>query len=90
MQMIGHMLADVLAYRNLAKQAIHSDVDRMAVIDDASELLKVNHISVCSYYGCGGVLAAIQQDIQMVDELWMKIEKIAQKHALTEKEHAGN
>jgi carbonic anhydrase len=44
----------------------------MSVINYAVMHLKVNHIVVCGHYGCGGILAAMQQSDLGILNPWLR------------------
>ena len=50
----------------------NTDLNSMSVINYAVTSLKVNHIVVCGHYGCGGVLAAMQQADLGILNPWLR------------------
>jgi len=60
-------------HHNIVNVAVHTDLNCLSVIQFAVEALKVKHIIVCGYYGCGGIKKAAidDQEYDLVDN-WLR------------------
>jgi carbonic anhydrase len=53
----------------------------LSVIQYAVDILKVKHIIICGHYGCGGVIAAMDNTQHGLIDNWLRhIKDIYQKH----------
>lgn len=62
---------ELFIHRNVANQVSLTDMNLLAVLEYAVEVLDVQHIIVCGHYCCGGVEAAYRGTASGVVENWI-------------------
>ena len=71
-QIIDMAPGEVFVHRNVANVVVHTDLNCISAIQFAVDVLKVEHILVVGHYGCGGVLAAMDdRRLGLVDN-WLR------------------
>lgn len=71
-QIVDSMPGDIFVHRNIANLVVQADINCHSVIQYAVEFLKVKHIIVCGHYGCGGIIAALDNKNPGMISKWLK------------------
>jgi carbonic anhydrase len=80
-QIVGLLPGELFVHRNVANLVVHTDLNCLAVMQFAIDILKVRHVIVCGHYGCSGVQAALRRDRLGLSDNWLRhLQDVCEKH----------
>jgi len=71
-EIIGVEPGQVFVHRNVANQVLHTDLNCLAAVQYAVDVLGVEHIIVTGHYDCGGVRAAMESQHFGIVDNWIR------------------
>lgn len=87
---VGLLPGEMFVHRNVANLVNYNDMNCLAVLQFAIEVLRVRHVIVCGHYGCSGVKAAFDDSrFGLVDNWLRNIQDTMHKHHDTISKESG-
>ena len=81
-QITGLAPGEVFVHRNVGNLVVHTDLNCLAVIDFAVDLLQVRHVIVVGHHGCSGVRMALRRSAGGLAEHWLRhLQDVRSRHA---------
>jgi carbonic anhydrase len=77
---VGLRIEEILVYRNLAHLVNYTDLNCLAVLQYAIEILNVNHVIVCGHYDCAVLLLSAKPSSADLAENWLHPVDIYRKY----------
>ncbi len=81
-ELVDLMPGEVFVHRNVSNVVAHGDLNCLAVVQFATDVLKVRHIMVVGHSRCGGVTAALEGRRVGLADNWLRyVQDVRDRHA---------
>lgn len=70
-EIVGLQPGELFVHRNVANIIVHSDLNALSVLQYAVDILRIKHVIVCGHYGCGGIIAAMENKRHGLIDNWL-------------------
>lgn len=81
-QITGLEPGEVFVHRNISNVVVPTDLNCLSTIQFAVDQLKIRHLMVVGHYGCGGVLAALEDmRVGLADNWLLHVKDVRDRHA---------
>lgn len=80
-QITGLEPGEIFVHRNIANVVVPTDLNCLSTIQYAVDQLRVEHVMVVGHYGCGGVLAALEDTRVGLSDNWIRhVKDVRDRH----------
>jgi carbonic anhydrase len=80
-EIVGLLPGELFVHRNVANLVVQTDLNCLAVLQFALDVLRVEHVIVCGHYGCGGVQAVdANRSLGLVDNWLQQVQDVRARH----------
>ena len=81
-ELVDLLPGELFVHRNLANVVAHGDLNCLAVIQFAADVLQVRHIIVVGHSRCGGVIAALEGRRVGLADNWLRyVQDVRDRHS---------
>ncbi len=77
-------------HRNIANLVNEEDMNLMSVLQYAVAVLQVKHVIICGHYGCGGIMAAYDGQVDGPVDTWLENARAVRENHSAEIYNAGD
>src|SRR5919201_2439063 len=83
-EIVGLPPGELFVHRNVANVVVDTDLNCLAVLQYAVDVLRVQHVIVAGHYGCGGVRAVFEgAKLGLIDNWLRHVHEVRQRHSRT-------